>query len=250
VETVEARIPADGRSTATIQGQLLDANGNRSNRNGVVTLVTNGGEFVGTDYDRDQVGWQVQAHQGQFTATLQSQLKAQTVRIRATAGELEAFTQLQFETSLRPSLMSGVINLRLGQRGTDYYGSFRDFLPADGDNSTQLDFSTSVFATGAIGEWLFTGAYNSDRTLNQSCDGVNRLYQDTQFCDRNYPVYGDSSTVESTTPSQDSLFLRFERSSRIRNAESRLCDVGRLRHRRVCHGITAVYCHHTPTPRL
>ncbi|MBW4544267.1 MAG: TonB-dependent receptor [Symplocastrum torsivum CPER-KK1] len=228
VETVEARIPADGRSTATIQGQLLDANGNRSNRNGVVTLVTNAGEFVGTDYDRDQVGWQVQARQGQFTATLQSHLKAQTVRIRATAGELEAFTQLQFETSLRPSLMSGVINLRLGQRGTDYYGSFRDFLPADGDNSTQLDFSTSVFATGAIGEWLFTGAYNSDRTLNQSCDGVNRLYQDVQFCDseallrsadRNYPVYGDSSTVESTTPSQDSLFLRFERSSRIPNAD-------------------------------
>ncbi|NEQ27046.1 MAG: hypothetical protein F6K28_50145 [Microcoleus sp. SIO2G3] len=34
-------------------------------------------------------------------------------------------TQLQFETSLRPSLMSGVINLRLGQRGTNYYGSFR-----------------------------------------------------------------------------------------------------------------------------
>ena len=219
VETVEAKIPADGRSTATIQGQLLDANGNRSNRNGVVTLVTNGGEFVGTDYDRDQAGWQVQARQGQFTATLQSQLRAQTVRVRATAGELEAFTQLQFETSLRPSLMSGVINLRLGQRGTDYYGSFRDFLPADGDNSTQLDFSTSVFATGAIGEWLFTGAYNSDRTLNQNCDGVNRLYQDAQFCDRNYPVYGDSSTVESTTPSQDSLFLRFERSSRIPNAE-------------------------------
>ncbi|NEQ27047.1 MAG: TonB-dependent receptor, partial [Microcoleus sp. SIO2G3] len=91
VETVEAQIPADGRSTATIQGQLLDANGNRSNRNGVVTLVTNGGEFVGTDYDRDQVGWQVQARQGQFTATLQSQLRAQTLRVRATSGELEAY---------------------------------------------------------------------------------------------------------------------------------------------------------------
>ena len=45
VETVEARIPADGRSTATIQGQLLDDQGNRSNRDAVVTLVASAGNL-------------------------------------------------------------------------------------------------------------------------------------------------------------------------------------------------------------
>jgi hypothetical protein len=74
VETVEARIPADGRSTATIQGQLLDDQGNRSNRDAVVTLVASAGEFVGADLDPDQAGFQVQARQGQFTANLRSSL--------------------------------------------------------------------------------------------------------------------------------------------------------------------------------
>lgn len=61
LETVESRIPADGRSTATVKGQLTDENGNRSNRDGVVTLIPTSGEFVGVDIKRDQPGFQVEA---------------------------------------------------------------------------------------------------------------------------------------------------------------------------------------------
>nr|WP_226889323.1 TonB-dependent receptor [Nostoc sp. MG11] len=215
IETVESRIPADGRSTATIRGQLVDANGNRSNRDAVVTLIPSAGDLVGTDYKPDQPGFQVEAKAGQFTATLRSHLKAQIVRIRAIANNLEAFTQLQFETALRPSLVTGVVDLRLGARGTNYYGSFRDFLPPDKDNRTQLDFHSAVFATGAIGEWLFTGAYNSSRSLNEDCNCDNRLFRTYQFSEQNYPVYGDSSKVDAIAPSIDSVFLRFERSTRI-----------------------------------
>ncbi|MEH1826295.1 MAG: TonB-dependent receptor [Nostoc sp.] len=215
LETVESRIPADGRSTATIRGQLLDAGGNRSNRDAVVTLIPTAGEFVGKDFKPDEPGFQVEAKGGQFTAILRSQLKAETVRIRAITNNLEAFTQLQFETALRPSLVTGVIDLRLGARGTNYYGSFRDFLPPDKNNGTQLDFHSAVFATGAIGEWLFTGAYNSSRSLNEDCDCNNRLFRTYQSSEQNYPVYGDSSKVDVVTPSIDSVFLRFERSSRI-----------------------------------
>lgn len=218
IQTVEARIPADGRSTATIQGQLLDAKGNRSNQDAVVTLAASEGTFIGEDAKSAQPGFQVLARQGQFTATLRSGLNAQTVRIRATLADLEAFTQIQFETNLRPSLVTGVVNLRLGSRGTNYYGSFRDFLPTDRQNGTQLDVDSAVFATGKIGDWLFTGAYNSDRPLNEDCNGNDRLFRDVQFCEQNYPVYGDDSKVEALTPSQDSLYLRFERSARIPNA--------------------------------
>lgn len=112
-----------------------------------------------------------------------------------------------------------MVNLRLGRRGTDYYGSFREFLPADTDNGTKLDVDSAVFATGRIGDWLFTGAYNSDRPLNEDCNGNDRLFRDIQFCEQNYPVYGDDSKVEALTPSQDSLYLRFERSARIPNAD-------------------------------
>ncbi|PMB54144.1 hypothetical protein CEN39_00660 [Fischerella thermalis CCMEE 5201] len=219
LETVETRIPADGRSIATIKGELRDENGNRSNRDTVVTLVSTAGEFVGTDFKPDQPGFQVEAKKGQFTASLKSSLNAQTVRIRAIANDLEAYTQLQFETALRPSLVTGIVDVRLGARGTDYYSSFRDFLPPKKDNSTQLDVRSSVFATGAIGEWLFTGAYNSSRNLNEDCNCDNRLFRSFQFNDQNYPVYGDSSKTEVLTPSIDSVYARFERSPKTTGAD-------------------------------
>ncbi|MBW4644657.1 MAG: TonB-dependent receptor [Goleter apudmare HA4340-LM2] len=218
VETVESRVPADGRSTATIRGQLLDENSNRADQDAVITLIPTAGELVGQDFKPEQPGFQVEAKGGEFSAILRSPLQAQTVRIRAIANDLEAFTQLQFETALRPSLLTGVIDLRLGARGTNYYGKFRDFLPPNRDNKTQLEFNSAIFATGAIGEWLFTGAYNSSRPLNEDCNCDNRLFRAFQFSEQNYPVYGDSSKVDVVTPSIDSIYLRFERSSRIPGA--------------------------------
>ncbi|WP_414621401.1 hypothetical protein [Calothrix sp. CCY 0018] len=219
VDTVEARIPADGISTATIKGTLLDKNGNRSNHDAVVTLATTAGEFVEPDFKPGQPGFQVQAKAGQFTATLKSGLDAKTVRIKAKTGKLEAFTQLQFQTALRPSLITGVIDFRLGARGTDFYSRFKDFLPEDEDNGTEVKFRSAVFATGAIGEWLVTGAYDSSRSLNEDCNCDNRLFGSYQFSEQNYPVYGDSSSVNQTTPSTDSVYLRLERSSRTPGAD-------------------------------
>ncbi|BAZ18097.1 hypothetical protein NIES4071_99800 [Calothrix sp. NIES-4071] len=213
VRTLETRIPADGRSVATIEGQLLDALGNRSSRDALVTLKATDGEFVGEDASSEQPGFQIKAQQGEFRASLRSSLKAQTVRIQAKLGDIDSFTTLVFETDLRSSLVTGVVDFRLGKRGTDFYGSFRDFLPTDKDNSTELGFRSSVFATGKVGDWLFTGAYNSGRTLNETCDRTTRLYRDTQFCEQAYPVYGDGSTSQILTPSQDSVYAKFERTA-------------------------------------
>lgn len=215
VETLEAHIPADARSTATIKGQLIDENSNRSNQDGVVTLETTAGEFIGTDFKPDQPGFQVEAKNGEFTAQLRSDLKAQTTRIRASINNLEAFNQLEFSTALRPSLVTGVVDVRLGARGTNYYGTFRDFIPPEQNNNTQLDFNAQIFATGKIGEWLLTGAYNSSRPLNEDCNCENRLFKTQQFNDQNYPVYGDSSKLDVTSPSTDSLYVRLERSQGI-----------------------------------
>ena len=76
-----------------------------------------------------------------------------------------------------------------------------------------------MFATGKVGEWLFTGALNSDRPLNQDCNGENRLFGGIQYCEKQYPVYGDSSTVTSTAPSLDNVYARFERTSPVAGAE-------------------------------
>jgi hypothetical protein len=215
---VESRVPADGRSTVTIQGELLDAQGNPSAQRAVVTLLTTQGQFLGDDAYPEQSGFQVRVDQGQFTATLQSNLMAGAVRIRALSSNLEAFTQVSFETELRPTLLTGVVDLRLGARGTDFYGSFRDFLPADGDNRTQLDLRGAAFAVGSLGDWRFTGALRTDRALNQACDGTNTLFRPVQDCDRTYPTYGDNSTHEVLAPSTDSLYLRLERTSPVPDA--------------------------------
>lgn len=215
VATRETSIDADARSTAIVQGQLQDDNGNLANWDGTVTLSTSAGEFVEPDQDLQQPGFQVKVTDGKFRTILRSTLEAQTVTIRANTRELEAYTQLQFKTALRPSLVSGVVNIRLGAGGTDFYDSFQDFLPLDEDDDFVLDFSSAVFATFPIGEWLFTGAYNNQRPLNLDCNCDNRLFRNYQASENQYPIYGDDSTSEILAPSIDSLYLRLERSSPV-----------------------------------
>jgi hypothetical protein len=129
---------------------------------------------------------------------------------------LEAYTQVEFLTNLRPWIVSGQMNLRFGQAGLDFYNSYSDFLrPSLLDQGYRVDFSTAAFAQGRIGEWLFTGAFNNQRPLNQDCTRETRLFRDAQFCDQVYPVYGDSSTIDYLTPSIDSVYFKFERTSPV-----------------------------------
>ena len=280
----DPRIPADGRSTITLQGQITNGQDQPIPQDVLVTLTTSAGRFVGTNQDKDQPGFHVLARQGQFTAVLQSGLNAQRVRIRAAIADrqpltaqvpkapvipvdgqdltpspqnqpynserlevlnsqtsavnpaqypisgypypyvlpkVEAFTQVEFFTYLRPSLTTGSISLRIGSAGTDYYGRFQDFLSPNAiGKGAVVDFKASAFATGKVGDWLFTSAYNSYRPLNEDCEGRNRLFGGVQFCEQPYPVYGDSSTFTSTAPSIDSFFLRFERTSPVPGAEA------------------------------
>ena len=207
-------LPADGRSTATVRGQLVDKTGISSLWNTTVTLNTSDGAFVGADQNPDQPGFQAAVVNGEFTAELQSSLSAHLVQLQATASGFEVFQQIQFVPPQRPSLVSGVIDVRLGARGTNFYDSYRDFLPLDGDNRYELDVDAAVFATGNIGEWLYTGAYNSDRPLNENCRGESALFRASDGdCSNVYPTYGDDSRSTVVAPSLDSVYLRLERSS-------------------------------------
>ncbi len=253
--TTDSRIQADNRSFVELTGRLVDATGEGIAESYVATLTATAGRFLGADYDGDRPGFQVQAINGEFTVQLQATSEAQRVRVRAAVerrdlnlpsssqlnlpipqnsfslpttqralavpgDELEAYTEVAFTTELRPTLLSGVVNLRLGQAGTNYWGSFRDFLnPDELARGTELDVDASLFGIGRVGEWSFLGAYNSRRPLNETCDGGTRLFREDQLCERAYPVYGDSSTVDYLTPSIDSVFLRFQRDSRTPGAE-------------------------------
>ena len=236
----ESSIDADRRSTLKISGRVNDENGELINHDVVVTLTSSAGEFIGADYDIDRVGFQVLARWGEFDAELRSGLDAERVIVRASAArddllaktpmpldsdlvtgarEIEAYTDVNFTTALRPSLVTGVLDLRIGSSATNLWGGYADFLDPDDIGETEFDFGGAVFATGAIGDWLFTGAYNSRRNLNERCDGGTRLYQNTQnqFC--TYEVYGDSSINDYLTPSQDSVYLRLQQDAAVLDAE-------------------------------
>ncbi|AFY37218.1 hypothetical protein Lepto7376_0822 [[Leptolyngbya] sp. PCC 7376] len=219
LRTKENSIIADGRSTATIVGSFYDEQGTASTWNTTVSLFSSDGEFVGVDLDADQPGFQVKSTDGKFTAQLQSTTEPETLILNASAGELTAYTQLLQKPQLREvPLISGYFDLRYGARGTDFFDRFKYFLPIDGDNDHEFDVDSAVFATGSIGEWKFTGAYNSDRPINEDCDCSNRLFGDYQSSEYTYPVYGTSSSREATTPSIDQVYLRFERASSVENA--------------------------------
>ena len=216
LETLEAQVPADGRSTVTVRGYFLDKNGNLSNRGARVTLSASAGTFVGADLAPDVAGFQVDASQGEFRVELQSGVETGLVQIRAEMLDLKAETQVQFGTPLLPNgLVAGVIDLRIGPGGTDYFSRFGDFLPLE-EKGTEVDVDAALFLRGSFGDWLLTGAFNSDRDLNESCTNcTGRLRQADQPSEKPYPTYGDESTVTHLTPSEDQLYLRLERTPKI-----------------------------------
>lgn len=164
----EIQIPANGRSTLTVIGTITNAEGQPIDRDVVVTLSSTAGEFIGADYDTDRGGFQVLARQGQFEATLRSGLDAQQVTIQATADGREvrglepnetrqsyprllSSTQVTFFTDLRPTLISGVVDLRIGRGGTNLLGSFRDFLsPESLNRDVAVDVQAGILARAAL----------------------------------------------------------------------------------------------------
>ncbi len=243
VTPVGEAIPADGRSTIAIAGKITNEKGEIIREDATVTLSTTAGKFVGADQDSDAPGFQVLARNGEFTANLQANLEPQNVKVRAAVETryiaslppyiaslppgyiaslppLETYTNIEFITNLRPSLATGVINLRIGAGATNYWGSNRDFLNPSKIGRTDVDLDAAVFATGKVGDWLFTGAFNSKRPLNQDCNGEVRLFGGVQNCEKAYPVYGDASSVTATAPSTDSIYAKFERTPNILGAES------------------------------
>ncbi|WP_019508842.1 hypothetical protein [Pleurocapsa sp. PCC 7319] len=220
VETVEAEIPADGRAIATVKGRFVDQFGTTTPWNEIITLHSSGGKFIGTDLEPDIPGFQVQPEKGEFTAALQASYNAKTVRIRAKSNRLEGYTQTKFKTTLREQpLLTGFANIRIGARGTDYYDSFRDFLPLDEDNNAEIDLDSAAFISGSFRRWSYTGAFNSDRPLNDDNEGENRLFRTYADSEQDYPVLGDSSSTEVTTPSIDNVYFRLERNPLVEFAD-------------------------------
>lgn len=208
------RLSADGRSTVTVVGQLLDRWGNPTGDDGIAYLDTDGGKWLGANADPQQPGFHVLLRRGRFTATLRAGTRSQPVHLLSQVGAMRASSQVEFVTDLRPSLVAGVVDVRIGKGRLDYDRPMQDFLqPGAGGRSdrSNVRVSSSGFGTGVIGQTLVTGAFNSDYSLNQTFGGAPSLGRDTQVRDQQYVAYGDSSEHEAQAQSRDHGYLRLER---------------------------------------
>ena len=207
------KLAADGRGTVSVVGQLLDRWGNPAGDDGIAYLDADGGKWLGANADPQQPGFHVLLSHGRFTATLRAGTRSQAVHILSQVGAMRATAQTEFVTDMRPSLVTGVVNVHVGKGRLDYDRPLQDFLEpgAGGRDKSNIRVSSSGFGTGVVGQTLVTGAFNSDHSLNQTFNGAASLGRDTQVQDQQYGVYGDSSEREAQAQSSDHTYLRLER---------------------------------------
>jgi hypothetical protein len=183
-----------------------------------------------------------QGSRGTFNQSLQSQLQHHPLRLIPRSSLLPICD---------PHWFLVLSTYGLVQLGLTFGEADATFLNPDTiDEGTEVDLDGAVFATGRIGEWLFTGAYNSDRPLNETCDGITRCSGEPNSCEQQYPVYGDSSTVDYLTPSTDSVYLRFERTSPVPGAEPDYVMWGDYNTQEFTRGFSAIYGNNYATARL
>jgi len=204
-------VPADGRTIVSITGQLMDENNLLAARDGMVRLAATAGDFVGDSAQPEMPGFYVQAHDGQFNAVLRAGLHSGTAHITATVANLEVNLDIEMTTELRPSIATGVVDLRFGARQSDFYKSISTFLA--GDPSFKPELQTSVFATGKVGNYLLTVAGDNQYPINPPCNGTIGVttYEQQAYCTPQYPIYGDESTSTRLAQSSDNVYFRLER---------------------------------------
>ena len=204
-------LPADGRSVVSIAGQLLDEQNHPAARDALVRLTASAGEFVGESAQPESPGFYVKAHDGQFVVVLRAGLHSGTAHVDARSADLTAELDITMLTELRPSIATGVVDLRFGAKDSNFYNSISQFLDGDTDSKPQL--STSFFATGKVGDYLLTVAADSLYPINPPCDGRIGVttYAEQISCTPQYPIYGDESTYARLAQSSDNIYFRLER---------------------------------------
>lgn len=126
----QSKIPADGQSQAQINGELDDAQGNAANTEEPVTLEASAGSFEEPDACPDIPGYQVKPQRGKFTLHLRAASTAQTVSVKAVSGDLQASQSIEFLPDSAHSLVTGVLDLRVGPGASHALGNGRDVFPS------------------------------------------------------------------------------------------------------------------------
>jgi uncharacterized repeat protein (TIGR01451 family) len=127
---------------------------------------------------------------------------ADTARLKAIAGQREAFSDVRFTAEMRPTLMLGLAELSFGQNAPA--------ISSTGDEANYrarlaFYYRGRIFNTNN----LLTLAYDSNQPLNRVA-GRDR-FGDFNPLDRAYPIFGDSSQRFEDAQSNSKLYVRVDR---------------------------------------
>ncbi len=207
---------ADGKTPATVNVRVVDANGVAVTSRTAITLASTAGRWQVEDLNATEPGIQtfIEGGLGEFTLLPPSE-PVQAI-ITVTAGQMKSEGRLDFLPEVRAllatGLIEGVLNLRkldaralTPTRAQDGFEQEITHIARNwNDGKTQAGARAAMFIKGKIkGEYLLTLAYDSDKNTRD------RLFRDIQP-DEFYPVYGDSSARGFDAQSTGRFYVRVD----------------------------------------
>ncbi|MDH3529015.1 MAG: hypothetical protein OEQ28_05590, partial [Acidobacteriota bacterium] len=202
-------VPNDGSEALRIEIRAYDRLGNPAT-DSQIGVATSAGKFYvsgqtgekgnagAPDFLLQQV---VSLEKGRAVVYLLGENSADTARIKAVSGGVEASADIRFTTDLRPTLLVGIGKFSVGRNAPDIRNS--------GDETAFRGHFAFYFKGRAFGENLLTLAYNSQRPLNRLAgrDRIGAL----DPVENNYQVLGDSSELIEGALSNSKVYARIDR---------------------------------------
>lgn len=229
VKVAMNNVPADGQTPVALEIRLLDKEGIPLKGEAVATIEVSGGrlQIPGAttdefgpgrlDLDKSTTGVQLKVVDGYAQINLLAPFEAQEVKVRITAGRVQAQGEISFIPDLREMIAVGLIEgiiqfnhkspLQLGRARQEdgFEKEIKHFAWAHGDGKRSHALRTAFFLKGKIrGDALLTMAYDSDKETHH------RLFRDIRP-DEYYPVYGDASIKGFDAQSMSRLYVRMDK---------------------------------------
>ena len=220
-------IPADGQSRVQVTVRLFGADSKPLTTPATVTIEHSAGRVLlpgartdelgprGKDADRLTPGVQLRVEGGVAQFSLLAPAEAQEVRLRVSAGSVQAVGVVSFVPETREmiaaGLIEGVINFRqktvIGSsvRGDGFEREIERWSRDFNGGKANVAARTAFYLKGVVrGDVLLTAAFDSDKDTRQ------RLLQDVRP-DELYPVYGDASLRSFDARSGSKLYVRVDK---------------------------------------
>lgn len=209
ISPAKTSVSGDGREALPIEIRAFDRLGNPA-LDSQIGVQTSAGKFYApqvnpeagaTDPLQFPQQQAISLENGRAIVYLLGAGSADTARVKAVSGNIEAQTDVRFTAELRPTLLVGVAELAIGRAAPEISNSGTD---------ENIRGRVALYYRGQVfGDNLLTLAYDSQRPLNRLA-GRDRLGQIDPL-EYTYPIFGDTSEFFDGAQSNSKIYARIDR---------------------------------------